>query len=201
MAILAPGLILSQEVFTLSLNQPPSLNLSISDTIFSTQGTLIDLDTVYVVDGGIAYTREWSFNNGSETVPLLNSLVTASVEGVYYLSLIDEFQCTTLDSVALSFDLSTGVISAEPNIDLQIQLYPNPNAGVFELVITNGLPTCHLEVVNASGIPIYSSIIYCNKFTHREVVSLTPIKPGLYFVLIKHNKSIIYRHKIIILSR
>lgn len=193
-----PGLVFPQELFTLTIDQPPVLILSISENIYTEQGVVIDLDTLYSVEGEISYVSEWKFFNGIETQVLDNPIVNITVEGIIYLSLIDENECTTMDSVAISFGNPTGEIPKQIDNLYRLEVYPNPNTGEFELVIPDCRPFYSIQVYNSLGIRIYSVHPDCQKGEHRELIVLPADMTGMYLLVVKRNRNIIYKQKIIV---
>lgn len=191
---------LSQEVFELKIVQPPRLSLTVSDTINASKGEVVDLDTLFHVEGDISYVREWNFNNGVQTQTIENPIYTIAENGVFYLTVIDENECTYLDSIALY--IATGLNEFLTNKDNlhNIQVYPNPNSGTFDILISDCLPGFYVRVFNSLGIQFLDKYLDCNIGDHAEKIVLPNPESGIYFILVEKDSQIIYKQKVIILK-
>ena len=187
-----------QQVFKLNIKQPQPITYNISNAISADEGEVINLDTIFRVEGDISYFHEWSFYDGIQNHTIENPLLTLTTNGVLHLTIIDENGCTSIDSVVLS--VITDVDDIPFNLDNKpnIQVYPNPNDGTFEIHISDCLPGYLIQVINSLGIQLLNKKIECNNTEYLVTIVIPNKKPGNYFLLVKKDNKTIYRHKVIV---
>ncbi len=188
----------NQEVFKIAVVQPPLLSLTISGPLSVDEGVEINLDTLFQVVGEISYLREWKFNDGVQILSIANPILTLNENGVFHLTIIDENGCTYLDSIALNIITDIGEIL--PDNPLNIQVYPNPNKGSFEVLIPDCLPGYSICVINSIGVQVLNKNLECNNSEYLETIVIPLGESGLYYLLVKKDKIIIYKQKVIILK-
>lgn len=84
-------------------------------------------------------------------------------------------------------DMATGI--AEPTL-LPISFYPNPTTGIVSFK-GNVNPDMTIKVYSSLG-----NLIYFTKLTSTKAIDLSPLKPGLYFLVFTCNKKT-YHEKLI----
>lgn len=90
------------------------------------------------------------------------------------------------DSLQVILSNPVGIISASEKINLN--LMPNPNNGVFDIVIeTNETEYLDLTIVNNLGQTVLSSKIIAEG-SHTETINISGIKSGIYMIMLKGNK-------------
>lgn len=189
----------NQEAFKLNLKQPPLLIITISEELNATQGQIINLDTLFKITGYVSYTREWKFRDGSLLQTVNNPLLTLTKSGVFYLTVINENGCSVTDSIV--FNLATDIEDVYNNMYQRlIHVYPNPNSGTFDIVISDCQPGFNVEVINSSGVRLLKKDLNCNNNEYSETIMIPSVESGTYFLLVKKENMIIYRQKIIILK-
>ncbi len=188
----------NQEVFKLTITQPSPLTYTISGSLEAEEGEIIDLDTLFHVEGDKTYIQEWKFSNGAQQQTINNSIFTLTENGVFYLTIIDENGCSYFDSISLNVVTDIGDIF--PDNPLNIQVYPNPNKGTFEILIPDCLPGYSIHVINSIGVQVLNKNLECNNSEYLETIVLPPGVSGLYYLLIKKDKKIIYKQKVIIVN-
>jgi hypothetical protein len=191
---------LNQQVYKLTVKQPPPLSIIIPEEVNIAVAEVVNLDNWLSVEGDASFVREWKFNNGTTIQTIDNPLYTISVGGLFYITVTNEFGCTILDSIVL--DIVTGLeeIRPDPNNRQQIHVYPNPNTGEFDVVISDCQPGYYLELVNSAGVQILSRMLDCNNNDYLGTIRVPSVNPGVYYLLIKHAGQLIYRQKVIILK-
>ncbi len=91
-----------------------------------------------------------------------------------------------------TFSCSTGIKEDIANSD--INLYPNPNNGVFTINFKNPDAKKIIEIYNVLGIKVYSA----NLGTEKTEIDLNTENKGIYFYQLKSENEIISTGKIII---
>jgi hypothetical protein len=189
-----------QESFKLDIQQPPPPTIHLSDGIYATAGSVIDLDALFVVEGSLSYEHQWSFWDGSVLQPIANALHTLSNSGVFHLTVVDEHGCTFQGSIAY-FDATHIGKTAPENLNDAIQVYPNPNRGAFNIVIRDCLPGYAIQVVNLLGMEVLH--VNLEEFVSAEYAATLYIpgeRPGVYFLLVRQYREVVFTRKIVIMS-
>ena len=190
----------NQQVYRLHISQPPPIHITTVETINAPVGTLVNLDTLFHVQGNITYNWEWKFWDGAQLEIIDNPIRTLSKNGVFYLTVVDKYGCTTIDSV--TFDVATGIGNDHFNPNQpSIKVYPNPNTGTFDIKISECLPGFTLQLINSIGVPILYSPLDCNRNEISEMITIPGGKPGIYYLMVKKDNTIIYRQKVILLKK
>ena len=189
-----------QEVFKLTIKQPPPLTITISEGIDASKEEVVNLDTLFNVEGNISYAREWKFNDGVQLQTVDNPIVTLTTNGVFYLTIVDENGCTAIDSIALNVATDIKDIYSDQDNQASIHVFPNPNSGTFNILISDCLPGYSAQVLNSLGVQLLNRDLNCNNNDYRETIILPRNEPGMYFLLIKKDKRIVYTKKVIILK-
>ncbi len=108
----------------LSVNPLPFVNLGTDTTICIYHSIQLNAGA-----GNIGYL--WSTGDTSQTLLIDSNLIS----GIYSVFVIDSNGCTGFDTIEILFDPCTGIQYYTNNHGVNI--YPNPNHGVFKIVITN----------------------------------------------------------------
>jgi hypothetical protein len=190
----------NQQVFELNINQPPLFIITISETVDATVGEVVNLDSWFHVEGDISYNREWKFRYGSFLQTLDNPVFTITSNGVFYLIVINENDCTVLDSITLNIVTGVKDINTDRDNSHSIQIYPNPNSGSFDIKISDCQPGFSVEIINSLGVRLFSKTLNCDNNAYSGTIMLPERESGTCFLLIKKGNKIIYRQKVIILK-
>jgi len=185
----------TQEAFKLSIKQLPPLTITLSNDINATVGQVVNLDTLFHVSANIPYTREWKFWDGVQLQTVANPVFTVTKKGVFYLTVINENGCTAHDSIA--FDVVTGIHSEQEN-QQSIRVYPNPNTGEFDILISDCQPGFSIQIINSLGVQLLNRVLDCNNSEYSGTIIMPNREAGTYFLLVKKDNKIIYRKKVII---
>lgn len=186
-----------QQVFKLNIEQPLPFTYNICKVVSANEGEVINLDTLLHVEGDISYFYEWSFYDSVQTHAIDNSLLTLTTNGVLYLTIIDENGCTTIDSVVISVITDIGDIPLDSYAQ-NIQVYPNPNSGTFEILVPKCLPGSSVQVINSLGVLLLNKNLECNNREYLGTIIIPDNESGIYFLLVKKDNKTIYRHKVIV---
>ncbi len=169
---------------TIFVSQPFSLAVSISHTDETCANCKNGTMSVSASGGTQPYSYQWT--NG-ETSPSIDSLAA----GIYSVIILDANGCyiTASDTV-----LPAILEVEEINSELQFTIYPNPNDGKFNLMISqfDNLKMKKIEIFNLIGEKLYSKI----PTTSNEQLS-TNLEIGIYFVKLE-TEGRIYTRKIIV---
>lgn len=84
-------------------------------------------------------------------------------------------------------------VSIEENKISNINIFPNPTNGFINIDLNMNHNEYTLNVCN-----IYGIVIYFEKISENSVIDLTNFPPGIYFLYLKSNQSVVYVKKIII---
>jgi len=189
-----------QQVYKLGLNQPPPLAITLLDSINEKAGEVVNLDTWFHVDGDISYNRGWKFRYGSQVLTITNPIYTITSEGVFYLTVISANGCTILDSIALN--IVTSIEDNYPDKDSRqsIRVYPNPNTGTFDIIISDCQAGSSVEIINSLGVQFLNMPLECNNNEYSGKIMMPEGESGIYYVLVKKDSKIIYRQKVIIIK-
>jgi hypothetical protein len=135
------------------------------------------------------YVFDWHFNNVSQDIE--EESFTPEENGLYSISLTDEYGCVRYESVDV-----THVGVEELTLEL-LEIYPNPTTGILNVnykLEEEGSTT--IKVINMTGVELYN-IEYENVSTVKEVLQLTELSAGVYFIQIEADGRKLYRRILI----
>jgi hypothetical protein len=191
----------NQEVYKLTVKQPPTLIITLSEDINATIGEVINLDSLFYVAGNNSWYRAWKFWDGSQLQDIYDPLFTIPGNGVFYLTVTsNENGCSITDTVALNIVTGIKDISPDNNNRQSVHIYPNPNSGTFNVKISDCMPGFYIEIINSLGIQIFGRSLDCNNNEYHGTIELPVKEPGVYFLLVRQADKIIFRQKVIILN-
>jgi hypothetical protein len=197
---LITGIINSQEAFKVNVHQPAPFTIQLTREVDAMSGAIVDLDGLFEVEGNTDYYRVWTFWDGMSSQAIDDPLYTVTGDGFFCIYVVNENQCSVLDTVILN--LITGIDGIyEKNRSQYIDIYPNPNSGTFNLKINNCEPGYSIEVINTLGVHLLSKSLDCKTDQLMGPVSFTLSKPGIYYLIIRDQGKIVISKKVIILNR
>jgi hypothetical protein len=166
----------NRDSITVSVNPSPTVNLG-NDTTICKNHTL----TLNAGPGFSSYL--WS--NGATTPSI--TIPQGSITSVYYVTVTNSFGCTDSDTLLVTVSPCTGIEDLEGS-EGTVLIYPNPNRGLFNLVVDiPGAENAQLEIINAQGRIIYNSTIK-NTMAYKEVIDLSGNAAGIYYVRVVSDK-------------
>jgi hypothetical protein len=139
----------------------------------------------YVLSGGLPNGGTYS-GVGVSGGNFNSNIVVAGLHNTLY-TYTDENTCTKSDSSQIYVDVCTGIYSVSDLHSLNI--YPNPNNGQFEIVVTT---PSKVEIYNVLG-----KLITTKNINTKEKINLTDQGSGIYLVKIT-SKNTITTQKVIV---
>jgi hypothetical protein len=184
--------VFSQQSYELGIQMPNIILIDLypDDTIYLTDdeiGEEINLDEFFTVySQGISYTRQWKFRSGSTIQTLDDPWFTLTNDGVLYLTIINEYGCSYYDSIFLSIE-TTGIEDIKYNRGntQSINIYPNPNSGTFDVIISECQPGFTIEMINLAGVQLINQILECSNNEYSGKIIMPSIRSGTYYILVK----------------
>ncbi len=130
--------------------------------------------TATVTGGTPAYTYSWDNGQTSATATGLNA-------GTYTCSITDANGCKSSTTVTLSFSTGTGNIVLENSY----KVFPNPASGTLMVELqTSQSYRFTISINNVLGQELFSALREANG-PYKEVIDLTNIPEGLYFITLQ----------------
>ena len=166
----------SNGIISLSVNPSPTISITGNQTICA--GEYVNLNA----SGANTYTwnNSWVSNNIS---------VTPSTSTVFYVMGANSNGCVGTTSAQIIVSECTGINSIISQNEIQI--YPNPNAGVFTINLKS-CDNCFIKITNVLG-----QIIKTQKAEMINDFNIKTFEKGIYFITILNNNQPIYRGSII----
>jgi hypothetical protein len=90
-------------------------------------------------------------------------------------------------------DASCGVVAVEEMEHMQIEIFPNPSAGVFTLTTSHSLQKSFINIYDVCGQLVHSTGIA----TQQQQMDLSHLPAGQYLVLVQNNREI-YKRLIVV---
>lgn len=154
--------------------------------------TTICTDQSLTLDGGAgAYTYLWSTGETTQTIVVDSASFGGA--GTYNISVTvsdSVNNCSVSDSIVVTISTCVGIDNQSQNID--IQLYPNPNSGLFYLELDLAeRSNLEVQIVNSQGQMVYSSKAYKNRLHIKNEIDLRQEAKGMYFIHVISNKGLI----------
>ena len=163
------------------VNTNPIVDLGIDTNICFEQTTL-------TLDAGVADEYLWSDGSENQTLLVNNSILG---ETEYYVTVTNN-GCVAFDTISVNVETCTGIHQA--NNAFNINVYPNPNNGIFNLKIDGDLPNdIEISIYNITGKQIINKTISKNNASF----DMSSYAKGIYYLKIS-NESVNKVQKIII---
>jgi hypothetical protein len=164
----------STDSVLVTVNTPPVVVFSLA------QDTLCTLDTLFALSASPAGgTFSGSFVTGSDFDP---AAAGVGIYTVYYTFTDTTTGCTSTDSATLVVDACTGIADNAFSGTL-FTVYPNPNNGFFNLVLTNAnYAEISIQVYTVLGQIVYSDMASGLNGDVTRQIDLTNLANGAYYV-------------------
>jgi hypothetical protein len=198
----------NQQAYWLGIQPPPFILIDFypDDTIYRTGdeiGEEVNLDDLFTVySQGIEYTRQWKFRQGSLVTVIEDPLITITGNGVFYLTVINDYGCSFYDSIYLYIQTTTNTkdIKYDRGNSQTVRVYPNPNLGTFDITLSECQQGYTVEMINSTGVQLLNQKLECRNNEYSGTIIMPAVRSGIYYVLVKKDNTIIYRKKVIILK-
>ena len=141
-----------------------------------------------ILTTGVYNSYQW-FVDGAILVGETSQSYTATSSGGYWVTVTDSNGCTATSAVE-----SVTIIGVEELvISTNMNIYPNPNTGIFNLKIHSDVRTeAQLQVLNIMG-----QIVYLTQFefngTYIQEIDLSGSSTGVYYLKVISNREILIR--------
>ncbi len=126
-----------------------------------------------------------------------NGLFDPAIAGIgtfsIFYSYTDTNNCSNSDTAQIIVESCTG-ITKKGDIGSLIRIFPNPNSGIFTIIMENSSYKSKIEIYNIMGKKVY----YTQLTSDITVIDLRKEIEGIYFYTVKSYEEIISRGKIII---
>ena len=166
----------NRDSITVSVNPSPNINLG-NDTTICKNHTL-------TLNAGPGFTS-YLWNTGATTPTI--TIPQGSITSVYYVTVTNSFGCSDSDTILVTVAACTGIEELDGN-DGTVLLYPNPNRGLFNLVVDiPGAENAQIEIINTQGRTVYNATIK-NAIAYKEVIDLSGNASGIYYVRVISEK-------------
>ncbi len=174
---------------TYEITQPAPLDLTISK-VNDLSNNCTGSATVNVTGGTTPYSYLWNDPNVQTT-----ATATGLCKGMYKATVKDSNLCVTYRT----FFIENSVGIDESISTVGISIFPNPSSdGIFNLSIESDVQTdFQLIIYNNLGKKVFNNFISVNG-KHQEMINISTLASGVYYLQIINNKKIIDQRNLII---
>jgi PKD repeat protein len=154
--------------------------------------TFANFDFVQLNDFGIAFTNTsiegddyfWDFGDGNTSTEE-NPTHLYAQDGTYDVMFVSTNQCGS-DTIMQTVDaLQTSIF--DPTVSFELRISPNPNEGVFEMVIeSNETDELNWNLFNLQGKSIQEGIFSVAPGISRQAINGKNLSPGIYYLKIQN---------------
>jgi len=190
----------NQYAYKVNVKQPSPLIITSPVAINATAGEVIILNNLFDISGSSVYYQTWQFWDGTLLQEIYDTVFTIPGGGKFYLTITNEYGCTALDTIQVNILTGIKEIYHERNGTQKIRIYPNPNAGTFDIIIPDCQPGLSIEIINSLGTLVYLKRLDCNDNEYRATIDLPVVDSGTYLLLVREDEIITFKHKIIIIN-
>jgi len=182
---------LSAQVFIeLNHSQASELTVIQLDSLTIDKWESVQLGEIDMVSGGTQpYSYLWDPPTRLDNINIPNPIASPLETTVYTLLILDHNGCQLLTQQKVIVNASN--YSNEESISANFKIYPNPNSGIFSLIL-NDLETSSdliITIYNVAGQIIFEQedVLTANSYTGQINLSHQP--KGIYILLIKNNQA------------
>ena len=196
-ALLGIGLLHAQTYVNFTVNQAAPLqgDAGLDDVLC--EGDTIQLGGSPAASGGTAaYTYAWTGSNLIST-NVGNPMAVPMLSASYVLTITDANNCTAIDTVVITVDTCVGI--SDPQLPIDLAVYPNPNEGQFRVVIngnSNG-ETMNLQLIDMLGRVIEEASVGELNGQLQQDFDLPMVSKGTYFLKLQVAGQIFQRQIVI----
>ncbi|MEO0312703.1 MAG: hypothetical protein RIQ89_2360 [Bacteroidota bacterium] len=136
--------------------------------------TIVPVGLPYTLDAGAGFIfYSWSTLETTQTINVLAS-------NTYSVTVTDSNGCSASDSILVTFNVGIGA----PGKSGIVSLYPNPSAGLVQIMTGNQEDALTLSVTNALGQKVYTTLLPSVKASHD--LDLRNFAKGIYFLELRN---------------
>ncbi len=183
------------KTIVLPINIPKRLMTDTKENLYVENGKYIDLDTTFIITGNVQYTYSWKVRAKSG-FDVINKTAKITSDSTFYLFITTSEGCSYLDSTVVKVKSSTGI--KEDEFVGDINVYPNPNDGNFQVKIPSGDGDYYYEIYDISGAKITIGNIYCLADDCIYNFRLNDTNPGVYTLVIRKGNVLLSKQRFII---
>ncbi|NQV02529.1 MAG: T9SS type A sorting domain-containing protein [Bacteroidia bacterium] len=134
---------------------------------------------------------EWSNGETTRTITVDSSGFGMGIHSIW-VNVINSESCMDFDTILVTIDACTGL--DDPILSPSIKIYPNPNTGIFYLVVNQiGRGVC--EILTTHGKVVYTTLL--EKPGEERKLSLPHLRKGIYLLRIRSDNQAIIKKVII----
>lgn len=127
----------------------------------------------------------WSTGATTQGIEINGDQYAVSSVNNFTVTVSDAQGCTGEATVAVTIDACTGM---PENLMNGFALYPNPNAGEFNLVFSETVSgNTVVKVIDATGAVLYNTTVNVNRSAQVESFNVSHLSSGLYFIKVETN--------------
>ena len=180
----------SQTVINVSVNQSEQLQVDSGSDTTICKGRSVLMNTS-VSGGNPDYLYLWSPGTGLDNPFVANPVASPDTSITYTFTVIDKSNCVVSKEVRVFIDPCTGI--KDINESSGINIYPNPNPGIFNIDFNSQkfLGKIEVRIINYYGQVIYQDKIYENNIPGSVRINIGKKPGGIYILQLISNKGII----------
>jgi len=191
-------LLYSQNHVDVNIKQPDILKADAGTDINIIEGTTIQIGGSPTAAFGYGnYTYTWSPSVNLSDAASSNPEATLQNSTVYFVTVTDAMECTSIDSLRVTVSNGTGMLNQAS--DFNFKILPNPNQGKFILEMDNAAALNAAEIIirDINGKMVYNRITGIQEGKVYIPVNIQSLPKGNYFIEI-NNDCFLYKAKFVV---
>jgi len=178
----------AQTYISVNVNQPATLqaDAGLGTTMCVGNSVLIG-GSPSATNGTAPYTYSWSPVIGLSDASIANPTASPAATTPYSLIVTDFNGCTHNDFVTVTVDPCAGI--AENTSSLYMNIFPNPNNGIFTVALEGqkGTEQFNIQVMSTSGQIVYTEMVITINMKYEKQINISDCANGIYFVKVQGN--------------
>ena len=191
-------ILFSQNYVDVNINQPEILKADAGTDTNINEGTTIQIGGSPTATYGYGnYTYAWTPSVNLSDATSSNPDATVQNSTIYYVTVTDAMECTSMDSVVVTVNDATDLLNKL--VDFNIKILPNPNQGRFILEMHNTTLLTGTEIIirDINGKMVYNRITGIKEGKNYIPVNMSILPNGIYIIEIC-NESLHYVQKLVV---
>jgi len=180
-------LVYSQNFYTLTVVQPPTLVVNIGQDVTTCFYDSIPIGSITAISGGEPpYTITWFPTYGLSDLSITNPIALPDDTTTYTIYVTDANNCTSSSQMTVNIDPCAYI--AENMTEFSFELYPNPCTDGKVNTAINGkvAGNYHISIYSVYGQLIYNKTLTSTSRSWQGVIDVSGLSKGLYVIEI-HN--------------